>query len=93
MATREIELENAPGGRRTLEIAEASDLENDAGASLWDCALVLAHYLDHQARPGCKEEPLAAGKSVLELGAGADGAAAAAPPPPPPLPRATAASS
>ena len=90
MATREIELENALGGRRTLEIAEASDLENDAGASLWDCALVLAYYLDHQA--GCKEEPLVAGKSVLELGAGAAGAAAASPPPPP-LPRATAASS
>lgn len=60
-------------GGRTLTISEATQLENDAGAVVWDSALVLAHYFEHQATK--KRNNFLKGKRVLELGSGAQAAA------------------
>ena len=45
---REIELRaGKQGGRKAaLRVAEAHHLPDDAGAVVWDAAIVLLHYLD-----------------------------------------------
>ncbi|KAG2425245.1 hypothetical protein HXX76_013830 [Chlamydomonas incerta] len=70
---REIELSED----KQLRIKEFSLLEDDAGAVVWDAALVAAHYLAHRAQQG---RCLVSGRRVLDLGAGtgAVGLAAAA---------------
>ncbi len=32
-----------------LRIVDNSDLKDEPGAFVWDCALVLLHYLEHRA--------------------------------------------
>lgn len=46
---------------------EAGTMETDPGAIVWECSLVMSHYLDYQNSIGNK---LVAGKRCLELGAG-----------------------
>lgn len=60
---RELEL---PDGR-TLYVADNLALADEAGATTWDCGLVLAHYLIKQAELG---KCLVAGQRVIELGSG-----------------------
>mmetsp|Transcript_38211 Transcript_38211/g.107992 ORF Transcript_38211/g.107992 Transcript_38211/m.107992 type:complete len:209 (-) Transcript_38211:238-864(-) len=64
MTLREVEL----GTGDTLRIREHSDLENEAGAVVWDCALVLAHFL-HHPNPWIGPRELE-GARVVELGSG-----------------------
>lgn len=60
---REVEL----SADRTLYIADNVALEDEAGATTWDCGLVLAHYLIKQHEMGrCP----VSGRRVIELGAG-----------------------
>lgn len=61
--SREIEIAG-----KAVEITENAALENDAGAVVWDCALVLAHYFDYQASR--KRNNFLKGRRVIELGAG-----------------------
>ncbi|PNW71113.1 hypothetical protein CHLRE_17g747147v5 [Chlamydomonas reinhardtii] len=72
-AYRDIELTED----KKLRIKEFSLLEDEAGAVVWDAALVAAHYLAHRAAQG---RCLVSGRRVLELGSGtgALGLAAAA---------------
>jgi hypothetical protein len=37
---------------KLVVVAEAEDLDNDAAAVVWDCGLVLAHYLVWAAEGG-----------------------------------------
>ncbi|KAH9256512.1 hypothetical protein BASA81_005427 [Batrachochytrium salamandrivorans] len=48
----------------TLKVVQQANSPDGSGLTVWDCAFVLAKYLEKQA-PGLVE-----GKSVLELGAG-----------------------
>ena len=40
---REVEI----GEGRSIKVEEQWELENDAGAVVWDAALVLSHFLVH----------------------------------------------
>eukprot|EP00775_Hariotina_reticulata_P006407 gene6407-6638_t len=60
---REIEL----GGGRCLQVAEHHILDNESGSVVWDCGLVLAHFLIKQSQSGNIK---LAGKRVIELGSG-----------------------
>lgn len=54
---------------RTLHLSqEAGTIETDPDAIVWECSLIMAHYLEHQAAIG---NNFVAGKRCLELGAGA----------------------
>eukprot|EP00803_Ostreobium_quekettii_P004665 evm.model.scf_3770.1 EVM.evm.TU.scf_3770.1 scf_3770:7001-9027(-) len=56
-----------------LRIRQRMDLEDEAGAVVWDAALVLAHYLHHAAQGGDQghsQWPRLKGKRVIELGGG-----------------------
>mmetsp|Transcript_7468 Transcript_7468/g.19163 ORF Transcript_7468/g.19163 Transcript_7468/m.19163 type:complete len:209 (+) Transcript_7468:259-885(+) len=63
MTIREVEC-----GGNTLKIYEHDSLAGEAGAVVWDCALVLANFVHHPNRwiSGDKLQ----GKRVIELGAG-----------------------
>ena len=64
MTTREVEL-----GRElqhVLKIEEHSSIDNEAGAVVWDCALVMANFFHHAGSWASGE--MVAGKRVVELG-------------------------
>eukprot|EP00803_Ostreobium_quekettii_P002801 evm.model.scf_147.8 EVM.evm.TU.scf_147.8 scf_147:97466-98840(+) len=68
MAVREVTFDC---GR--LRIRQRMDLQDEAGAVVWDAALVLAHYLHHAAQGGDQGHSqwlCLKGKRVIELGAG-----------------------
>ncbi|GBG00326.1 hypothetical protein Rsub_13034 [Raphidocelis subcapitata] len=77
MSVREVEL---PGCDRALTVHQADTgsevLADDAGAVVWDSALVLIHYLAKLRQQQAQREPARprgvplAGARVLELGAG-----------------------
>ena len=64
MTVREVEL-----GRELqhmLRIEEHSSIDNEAGAVVWDCALVIANYFHHAVSWACGD--MVKGKRVVELG-------------------------
>ena len=64
MTIREVEL-----GRElqhVLEIEEHSSIDNEAGAVVWDCALVMANFFHHAG--GWASGEMVKGKRVVELG-------------------------
>ncbi|KAK3286535.1 hypothetical protein CYMTET_5913 [Cymbomonas tetramitiformis] len=56
---REIDI-----GDKTIVIHEQVDFEDEVGATVWDCALVLAHYLEVLSPQHLR------GKRTIELGSG-----------------------
>jgi hypothetical protein len=61
MTVREVEC-----GNQVLRIQEHNSLANEAGAVVWDCALVLTNFIHHPNRFINRE--LLQGKRVIELG-------------------------
>ena len=64
MTTRELQLGCKLQHRLLIE--EHSSIDNEAGAVVWDCALVLANFLHHA--PGWADGGFVKGKRVIELG-------------------------
>eukprot|EP00976_Prorocentrum_cordatum_P111821 1195430-Prorocentrum_minimum.AAC.10 len=56
---REVEIAG-----QVIEVDEHNSLEDEVGATVWDCALVLAHYLEHSRAQDLQ------GKRAIELGSG-----------------------